>query len=113
MVSLYYLVLIGARLRRSDRCSCRINTPPSMPTMCARRQACRPIRKADMIESALTDAVKRMRVDIKEWQQEGSRVIVTRHLDQADRRAQHRAISTAPMPSTTPRSRASRPTASK
>ncbi len=33
--------------------------------------------KPDMIQTALTDAIKRMRVDIKEWHQEGSRVIVT------------------------------------
>ena len=33
--------------------------------------------KPDMIQTALTDAIKRMRVDIKEWHQEGSRVVVT------------------------------------
>src|SRR5262245_34578143 len=33
--------------------------------------------KPDMIESSLTEAVKRMRVDIKEWHQEGNRVFVT------------------------------------
>ncbi|SFP71075.1 oligopeptide transport system permease protein [Mesorhizobium sp. NFR06] len=33
--------------------------------------------KPDMIQGALTDAIKRMRVDIKEWHQDGSRVIVT------------------------------------
>lgn len=33
--------------------------------------------RPDMIETALSDAVKRMRVDIKEWHQEGSRVSVT------------------------------------
>ena len=33
--------------------------------------------KADMIETALNEAIKRMRVDIKEWKQEGNRVFVT------------------------------------
>ena len=33
--------------------------------------------RPEMIETALSDAVKRMRVDIKEWHQEGSRVSVT------------------------------------
>jgi oligopeptide transport system permease protein len=33
--------------------------------------------KAEMIETSLADAVKRMRVDIKEWHQEGDRVFVT------------------------------------
>lgn len=33
--------------------------------------------KPDMIQGALGDAIKRMRADIKEWHQEGSRVVVT------------------------------------
>ncbi|KQZ16432.1 peptide ABC transporter permease [Mesorhizobium sp. Root552] len=33
--------------------------------------------KPDMIETALAEAVKRMRVDVKEWHQEGERVFVT------------------------------------
>ncbi|TIT59121.1 MAG: ABC transporter permease, partial [Mesorhizobium sp.] len=33
--------------------------------------------KPDMIETALAEAIKRMRVDIKEWHQEGSQVFVT------------------------------------
>lgn len=33
--------------------------------------------RSEMIQGALTDAIKRMRVDIKEWHQEGDRVIVT------------------------------------
>ncbi|RTM02158.1 MAG: ABC transporter permease subunit [Hyphomicrobiales bacterium] len=33
--------------------------------------------KPDMIQTALTDATKRMRVDVKEWHQEGNRVTVT------------------------------------
>ena len=44
-----------------------VRTPPSLSAY----------PKPDMIQSALTDAIKRMRVDIKEWHQEGSRVIVT------------------------------------
>ena len=44
-----------------------VRTPPSFSAY----------PKADMIETALDDAIKRMRVDIKEWQQDGERVIVT------------------------------------
>jgi oligopeptide transport system permease protein len=33
--------------------------------------------KPDMIQGALTDAIKRMRADIKEWHQEGNRVTIT------------------------------------
>ncbi len=33
--------------------------------------------KPEMIETSLSDAVKRMRVDVKEWRQEGERVFVT------------------------------------
>ncbi|TIW00153.1 MAG: ABC transporter permease subunit [Mesorhizobium sp.] len=44
-----------------------VRTPPSLSAY----------PKADMIQTALTDAIKRMRVDIKEWHQDGSRVIVT------------------------------------
>ena len=33
--------------------------------------------KPEMVQGALTDAIKRMRVDIKEWHQDGNRVIVT------------------------------------
>jgi len=33
--------------------------------------------KADMIQGALDDVLKRMRVDVKEWKQDGERVIVT------------------------------------
>ncbi|MBN9551833.1 MAG: ABC transporter permease subunit [Alphaproteobacteria bacterium] len=33
--------------------------------------------RPDMIQTALTDATKRMRVDVKEWHQEGNRVTVT------------------------------------
>ena len=55
-----------------------VRTPPSLS----------PYPQAEMIESALDDAVKRMRVDIEEWHQEGDRVFVTRDLRQEDRRAQ-------------------------
>ena len=107
--ALVYLVAHGARLHRRALVRRRISSPPSIRTMCARRRASRPIRKADMIETrARATRCKRMRVDIEEWQQEGGRVFVDGHLGQADRRAQSPAISTAPTPSTTPRSRASR-----
>lgn len=44
-----------------------VRTPPSLSAY----------PKPDMVQGALTDAIKRMRVDIKEWHQDGSRVIVT------------------------------------
>ncbi|WP_192384876.1 ABC transporter permease [Mesorhizobium silamurunense] len=44
-----------------------VRTPPSLSAY----------PKPDMIQGALTDAIKRMRVDIKEWHQDGGRVIVT------------------------------------
>ncbi|TIN31581.1 MAG: ABC transporter permease subunit [Mesorhizobium sp.] len=44
-----------------------VRTPPSLSAY----------PKADMIETALTEAIKRMRVDIKEWRQEGNQVFVT------------------------------------
>ena len=44
-----------------------VRTPPSLSAY----------PKADMIETALAEAVKRMRVDLKEWHQEDERVFVT------------------------------------
>ncbi|RWG06818.1 ABC transporter permease subunit [Mesorhizobium sp.] len=44
-----------------------VRTPPSLLAY----------PKPDMIQGALSDAIKRMRVDIKEWHQDGSRVVVT------------------------------------
>jgi len=44
-----------------------VRTPPSLSAY----------PKPDMIETALSDAVRRMRVDLKEWRQEGERVYVT------------------------------------
>ncbi|MCX7306346.1 MAG: ABC transporter permease subunit, partial [Hyphomicrobiales bacterium] len=44
-----------------------VRTPPSLSAY----------PKADMVETALAEAVKRMRVDVKDWRQEGDRVFVT------------------------------------
>ena len=44
-----------------------VRTPPSLSAY----------PKADMIETALTEVLKRMRVDLKEWRQEGERIFVT------------------------------------
>lgn len=44
-----------------------VRTPPSFSAY----------PQADMIEGALDEAIRRMRVDIKDWRQEGSRVFVT------------------------------------
>ena len=64
--------------------------------------------KPEMIETSLADAVKRMRVDIKEWRQEGDRVFVTvksskkvdprniRYLDRSDTFDETKLESTSP-----------------
>lgn len=64
--------------------------------------------KADMIETALNDVVKRMRAEIKEWKQDGDRVIVTvtspkpidersiRYLDRSDTFGDARLESKSP-----------------
>jgi oligopeptide transport system permease protein len=44
-----------------------VRTPPSLSAY----------PKPDMIQGALGDAIKRMRADIREWHQDGNRVIVT------------------------------------
>lgn len=44
-----------------------VRTPPSLSAY----------PKADMIETALDDAVRRMRAEVKEWRQEGERIFVT------------------------------------
>jgi oligopeptide transport system permease protein len=46
-----------------------------------------PYPKPEMIETSLADAVKRMRVDIKEWRQEGDRVFVTVKSSKSDERS--------------------------
>ncbi|RVD17512.1 ABC transporter permease, partial [Mesorhizobium sp. M4B.F.Ca.ET.017.02.2.1] len=76
MFSLYYLAFIalisvfGPSLVPHEYTTIYgdyVRTPPSFSAY----------PKPDMIQTALTDAIKRMRVDIKEWHQDGSRVIVT------------------------------------
>lgn len=66
--------------------------------------------KADMIETALAEAVKRMRVDVKEWHQ---RVNAYSLLSPRQRRSTSatRAISIVPTHSTMPRWRANPPMA--
>ena len=44
-----------------------VRTPPSISAY----------PKPEMIETAMNDAVRRMRVDVKEWRQEGERVFIT------------------------------------
>ncbi|ANT50633.1 ABC transporter permease [Mesorhizobium amorphae] len=76
MFSLYYLAFIGVISvfgpwlvphQYTTIYADYVRTPPSFSAY----------PKADMIETALKDAIKRMRVDIKEWKQEGDRVTVT------------------------------------
>jgi oligopeptide transport system permease protein len=44
-----------------------VRTPPSLSAY----------PQAEMIETALNDAIRRMRADVKEWRQEGERILVT------------------------------------
>src|SRR5688572_15225598 len=44
-----------------------VRTPPSLSAY----------PQAEMIETALNDAIRRMRADVKEWRQEGERIFVT------------------------------------
>ncbi|MDX8469547.1 ABC transporter permease subunit [Mesorhizobium sp. VK23B] len=76
MFSLYYLAFIaiisvfGPMVVPHDYTTIYgdyVRTPPSLSAY----------PRPDMLQTALTDAIKRMRVDIKEWHQDGSRVIVT------------------------------------
>ncbi|MER9582592.1 ABC transporter permease subunit [Mesorhizobium sp. M0276] len=76
MFSLYYLALIalisvvGPSLVPHQYTTIYgdyVRTPPSLSAY----------PKADTIETALTEAIKRMRVDLKEWRQEGNQVFVT------------------------------------
>ncbi|TJX50249.1 MAG: ABC transporter permease, partial [Mesorhizobium sp.] len=76
MFSLYYLVLIGVVSvfgpwfvphQYTTIYADYVRMPPSLSAY----------PKPEMIETALTEAIKRMRVDIKEWHQEGSQVFVT------------------------------------
>jgi oligopeptide transport system permease protein len=76
MLSLFYLVLVavvcivGPWLVPHSYTTIYqdyVRTPPSLE----------PYPKAEMIETALFDAVRRMRADVKEWRQEDDRVFVT------------------------------------
>ena len=76
MFSLYYLMamtvacIVGPLFVPHDYTtiySDYVRTPPSLSAY----------PEAGMIETALVDAVQRMRVDIKDWRQEGERVFVT------------------------------------
>ncbi len=76
MVSLIYLVLIAIVCiagpwfvphQYTTIYPDYVRTPPSLS----------PYPQAQMIETAMGDALKRMRVDLKEWRQEGERVYVT------------------------------------
>ncbi len=76
MFSLYYLAFIGVISvfgpwlvphQYTTIYADYVRTPPSFSAY----------PKPEMIETALNDAIKRMRVDIKEWKLEGSRVTVT------------------------------------
>ena len=76
MFSLYYLIamavvcVVGPYFvphQYTTIYSDYVRTPPSMSAY----------PKPDMIETALNDVVKRMRVDLKEWKQEDERVFMT------------------------------------
>jgi oligopeptide transport system permease protein len=76
MVSLVYLVLMGVACivgpwlvphNYTTIYQDYVRTPPSLSAY----------PKADMIETALSDAVRRMRAEVKEWHQEDERIVVT------------------------------------
>lgn len=76
MVSLFYLVAMAVVCiagpwfsphNYSTIYTDYVRTPPSLS----------PYPAADAIETSLTDVVKRMRLDLKEWRQEGQRVFIT------------------------------------
>ena len=87
MVSLFYLVLVtivcivGPMFvphQYTTIYSDYVRTPPSLSSY----------PQAEMIEGALTEVVKRMRVDLQEWHQDGNRIFMTLTSDEKDRRAQ-------------------------
>jgi oligopeptide transport system permease protein len=76
MVSLFYLVAMAVVCiagpwfsphNYSTIYADYVRTPPSLS----------PYPAEDAIETSLTDVVKRMRLDLKEWRQEGQRVFIT------------------------------------
>src|SRR6059058_613830 len=76
MFSLYYLALIGlvsvfgpwfVPHQYTTIYADYVRMPPSLSAY----------PKPEMIETALTEAIKRMRVEIKDWHQERSQVFVT------------------------------------
>lgn len=76
MVSLVYLALMGVACivgpwlvphSYTTIYQDYVRTPPSLSAY----------PKADMIETALSDAVRRMRAEVKEWRQEDERIFVT------------------------------------
>jgi oligopeptide transport system permease protein len=76
MVSIFYLALMAIACvvgpwfvphNFTTIYSDYVRTPPSLT----------PYPQPEMIETALTEAVKRMRLDIAEWHQDGDRVFVT------------------------------------
>ncbi|MEP9385663.1 ABC transporter permease subunit [Mesorhizobium sp. KR9-304] len=76
MISLFYLIAMGVVCvagpwfsphNYSTIYADYVRTPPSLS----------PYPAEDTIETSLTDVVKRMRLDLKEWRQEGERVFVT------------------------------------
>jgi oligopeptide transport system permease protein len=76
MVSIYFIVLMTVACivgpwfvphQYTTIYSDYVRTPPSLE----------PYPRAETIESALVEAVKRMRVDLAEWHQDGDRVYVT------------------------------------
>jgi oligopeptide transport system permease protein len=76
MFSLYYLIVVAVVCvvgpyfvphQYTTIYADYVRTPPSFSAY----------PKADMIETALGEVIKRMRVEIKDWKQEGQRIVVT------------------------------------
>ncbi len=76
MISLYYLVFMAVICIVGPYFVPHLYTT-IYPDYVRTAPSFSPYPRADTIETSLGDAVKRMRVDIKEWHQEGDRVFVT------------------------------------
>jgi oligopeptide transport system permease protein len=76
MISLYYLIFMAAICIIGPYFVPHLYTT-IYPDYVRTAPSFSPYPKPETIETSLSDAVKRMRVDIKEWRQEGDRVFVT------------------------------------
>ncbi len=76
MVSLFYLIFVAVICLVGPYFVPHLYTT-IYPDYVRTAPSLSPYPKAEMVETALSDAVRRMRADIKEWRQEGEQVFVT------------------------------------